>query len=154
MSKLDLVKMLVWVLPRGPRRRDSRGLTWRNHHVPASTAGAWRTPPKDCNRGDAAARAVIGPLTKTQRRTTTGSHLRWSVCVVVASTWNHSQPFSPCWAVLQLCSFFTAAFILIKLLYPITQGSVHQPGIYSHCSPWIYLVFGKDQNQYFILKQK
>ena len=36
----------------------------------ASAARAWRTPPEEFNlrRGDAAARAVIGPLTKTRTR--------------------------------------------------------------------------------------
>ena len=39
-------------------------------------------PPKMVS-GDAAASAVIGPLTKTRPRTKTGSQLRRSVCVVL-----------------------------------------------------------------------
>ena len=45
-------------------------------------------------RGDAAARAVIGPLTKSPRRTKAGSRLRRSVCVVLALTWNHNRPLT------------------------------------------------------------
>ena len=37
--------------------------------------------------GDAAARAVIGLLTKTRRRTNTGSLMRWGVYVVLGLRW-------------------------------------------------------------------
>ena len=49
-----------------------------------NTSLAWCVPPiVTLRRGDAAARAVIGPLTETRRGIKTGSRLRQSVCVVI-----------------------------------------------------------------------
>ena len=46
-------------------------------------------------RGDAAARAVIGPLTKARRRTIrlASKRPRWVVALRERRTWNHNQPF-------------------------------------------------------------
>ena len=41
-----------------------------------------------------AARAAIGPLTKTRRRTKTGSRLRQSVALALRLTWNHNSSFT------------------------------------------------------------
>ena len=43
-----------------------------------------RLPILTLRQGDTAARAVFGPLTKTRRRTKTGSRLRRRVCVLLA----------------------------------------------------------------------
>ena len=73
-----------------PSRRNARGFT-----DPLRPCGPSLRPPQGpdghfrksvtLRQGDAAARAVIGPLTKTRRGTETGSRLRRSDCVVVAS---------------------------------------------------------------------
>ena len=83
-----------------PRRRSPRGST-----DPSRPRGPSLRPQQGpdarlpdtltLRRGDAAARAVIGPLAKTRRRTEAGSRLPGSVCgFIVASMWNHNQPFS------------------------------------------------------------
>ena len=85
-----------------PRQLNARGFT-----DPLRPCGPSLRPPRGPDVcltkiltfcwGDAAARAVIGPLTNSRRRTKTGPRLRLMRLrgPHVAWRWDHNQPFSP-----------------------------------------------------------
>ena len=92
-----------------------KGWLWWHIHTTQGGDGPALRPPQGPDvrlpeivtfrRGEAAARAVIGPLTKTRRRTKTCLRLRWSVCGIIVlrqsgsiiSPWvshlHHGPPF-------------------------------------------------------------